>query len=105
MELLEAVPREESDVTPEPGAAKRVKLRNSLLLTDFSPSSELALPLCRGFGSSVQRQGLCRPCNFTRNVRVPAARTRAPDANRDSELWTATNATTAYPSRTPAGTT
>jgi nucleotide-binding universal stress UspA family protein len=47
MELLEAMtagPREESDVTPEPGAAKSVKLRNSLFLTDFSPSSELALP-------------------------------------------------------------
>ena len=52
MELLEAMtkpPRENSDVTPEPGAAKRVrpgnmKLKNLLLLTDFSPSSELALP-------------------------------------------------------------
>jgi nucleotide-binding universal stress UspA family protein len=43
-EAVTAKPCEESDVAAEPRTAKRVRLGNSLLLTDFSPSSELALP-------------------------------------------------------------
>ena len=57
MELLEAMtkmPREESGIMPDPGADKRdkpgnIKLKNLLLLTDFSPSSELALPYAVAF--------------------------------------------------------
>jgi len=65
MELLETMtktPAERSGVKPEPAALKRVtpgniKLKNFLLLTDFSPSSELALPyavaLARQYGGKV----------------------------------------------------
>jgi len=47
MELLEAgtvMSGEESIIAPQPETTKRIRLANALLLTDFSPSSELALP-------------------------------------------------------------
>jgi nucleotide-binding universal stress UspA family protein len=47
MELLDAgtvMSGEESSVLPKPETGKRIGLANALLLTDFSPSSELALP-------------------------------------------------------------
>jgi nucleotide-binding universal stress UspA family protein len=47
MELLEAVTvvsGRESAATPQPETAKGIRLANALLLTDFSPSSERALP-------------------------------------------------------------
>jgi hypothetical protein len=47
MELLEAgivMFSDEAVPVPQPEAAKRVRLAKALLLTDFSPSSELALP-------------------------------------------------------------
>lgn len=47
MELLESVTaksREKPALAQESGTAKRASLRNSLLLTDFSPNAEQALP-------------------------------------------------------------
>jgi nucleotide-binding universal stress UspA family protein len=47
MELLEAgsvMSGEGSLAMAQPATAQRVRLANALLLTDFSPNSELALP-------------------------------------------------------------
>ena len=55
MELLEAGTVVSGDVPvaqPQPEAAKRIRLGNALLLTDFSASSELALP----FAAVLARQ-------------------------------------------------
>jgi len=60
MELFEAGNVVSCDVLvaqPQPEAGKRIRLGNALLLTDFSASSELALPfaaaLARQYGGKV----------------------------------------------------
>ncbi len=105
MELLEAMtktPHEKSGVMPDPGAVKRVKpgnvkLKNLLLLTDFSPSSELALPyavaLAQQYGGKVYVAHVISPEMYEY---LPPELV-SPSANRDSELWTASHARTAYP--------
>ena len=43
-EAVTAVSSDKSDLTPEPRTTNRVTLGNPLLLTDFSPNAERALP-------------------------------------------------------------